>query len=50
MKQIINNSISIKNISHFYGSNQILKNTSLEIKSGEFFLYWVLLVVVKPPY
>ena len=37
MKQIINNSISIKNISHFYGSNQILKNTSLEIKSGEFF-------------
>ena len=37
MKQIINNSISIKNISHFYESNQILKNISLEINSGEFF-------------
>ena len=37
MKQIINNSISIKNINHSFGDHQVLKNTSLDIDSGEFF-------------
>ncbi len=37
MKKITNNAISIQNINHFYGSQHVLKDVSLEILSGEFF-------------
>ncbi|MGL4367303.1 MAG: ABC transporter ATP-binding protein [Brevinemataceae bacterium] len=37
MYNFVNNSISIKNINHFYDSYHALKNVSLDIKSGEFF-------------
>jgi len=37
MENNVNNSISLKNISHSFGDNKVLDNVSLEIKSGEFF-------------
>ncbi len=37
MTSITNNAISIKNVNHFYDNHQVLKNITLDIKSGEFF-------------